>query len=78
MARGMALRDSAQDIATDITAPVLVVGGTYDPVVPKQETERMAGAFPAAQLVWMEASGHVPMLEEEGRLAEVLSAFTGG
>jgi pimeloyl-ACP methyl ester carboxylesterase len=77
MARGMALRDGAEDIAPDITAPVLVVGGAYDPVVPPQETERMAGAFSEAQLVWMEASGHAPMLEEEGRLAEVLSAFTG-
>ncbi len=77
MARGMALRDSAEDIAPDITVPVLVVGGAHDPVVPQGETERAAGAFPRARLEWMEASGHVPMLEEEGRLAEVLSRFTG-
>jgi pimeloyl-ACP methyl ester carboxylesterase len=78
VARGMALRDGAEDIAPDITTPVLIVGGAYDPVVPRQETERMAGAFPKGKSVWMEASGHVPMLEEEGRLAEVVSAFTAG
>ncbi len=78
MARGMALRDSSEDIAPELWMPVLVVGGAHDRIVPQAETERAARAFPEARLEWMEGSGHLPMLEEPDRLAAVLTAFTAG
>ena len=78
MARGMALRDSCEDIAPELGMPVLVAGGAHDRIVPQAETGRAARAFPQARLEWMEASGHLPMLEDPDRLAAVLTAFTGG
>ncbi|MBV8638336.1 MAG: alpha/beta fold hydrolase [Candidatus Eremiobacteraeota bacterium] len=78
MLRGMALRDSAEDIAPELLMPVLAVGGGADPIVPRQETERMGRLFPDARLQWMEGSGHAPMMEEADRLSAVLEAFTAG
>lgn len=78
MLRGMALRDSAEDIAPELGMPVLAVGGGADPVVPREETERMGRLFPSARLEWMEASGHVPMMEEADRLTAVLESFIAG
>lgn len=78
MLRGMALRDSSEDIAPELGMPVLVVGGAADPIVPRAETERMERLFPNARLEWMEASGHLPMVEEADRLAAALEGFTAG
>ena len=78
MVRGMALRDTSEDIAPELGMPVLVVASRHDPVVPAAESEAMASAFPAARLAWLEESGHVPMLEEPDRLAALLVEFTSG
>ena len=76
MSRGMALRDSSEDIAPDLNVPVLVVEGKGDSIVPWAEAERSAAIFPNARLEAMGASGHCPMLEEPERLAELLANFT--
>jgi 3-oxoadipate enol-lactonase len=75
MLRGMALRDSADDIAGDLTMPVLVVRGGEDPGIPAEEAERTARAFPTGKLVTIERSGHVPMLERPLELNEALRAW---
>jgi 3-oxoadipate enol-lactonase len=78
MLRGMAMRDSAEDIAADITLPVLVIAGSEDPLVPAPERAAMAAAFPQGRLEVIEGSGHVPSLERpeelSARLLEFLSA----
>jgi len=72
MLRGMSLRDGAQDIAGDLTMPVLVVAGAEDPGIPAGEAASVAAAFPAGKLVTLEGSGHVPMLEKPDDLSELL------
>jgi 3-oxoadipate enol-lactonase len=76
MLRGMAMRDSAEDIAGDVGVPVLVVAGEEDPLVPQAETSAMAAAFPAGSLVWIPGAGHVPMLETPAALSAVLGEWT--
>jgi 3-oxoadipate enol-lactonase len=75
MLRGMALRDGAEDIAGDLTVPVLVVAGDEDPGIPAEEAERTVSAFPAGKLVTIARSGHVPMLEQPEELSACLSSW---
>ncbi|MEO9171223.1 MAG: alpha/beta hydrolase [Candidatus Baltobacteraceae bacterium] len=73
--RGMALRDPGTDIAADVSAPVLVVAGGLDRSVPFENARATAAAFPNSRLEVLEESGHVPMLEEPGRLGTLLEAW---
>ncbi|MGB6986673.1 MAG: alpha/beta hydrolase [Candidatus Aquilonibacter sp.] len=77
MLRGMALRDSANDIAGDLAMPVLVVAGAEDPGIPAEEVARTVGAFPAGKLVTIARSGHVPMLERPDELSAYLVSWLG-
>jgi 3-oxoadipate enol-lactonase len=72
MLRGMAERNPSDDIAGDLEIPVLVVAGAFDALVPLQQARAAADAFPRARLVVCEHSGHMPMLEEPGRVTASL------
>ncbi len=72
MLRGMAVRDSGDDIAPDLDLPVLVVAGGRDSFVPPQAARETAAAFPDAQTVIGESSAHLPMLQEPGVVTEAL------
>ena len=63
MLRGMAMRDSAHDIAGDIDVPVLVLAGSEDAIVPLAEAQQMAAAFASARMEVIPGCGHVPPLE---------------
>jgi 3-oxoadipate enol-lactonase len=75
MLRGMAQRAESYDIAEEIEQPVLIVAGAADQIVGLPEAEQVRGAFPRAQLRVLGRSGHLPMLEEPGALAELLVDF---
>lgn len=78
MLRGMALRDPADDIAPDLTMPVLIVAGGSDRLVNLAEAREATGLFPSARLEVAKASGHLPMLEEPEWTSRVLLEFTAG
>ena len=78
MLRGMALRDGANDIAGDLTFPVLVIAGAEDSIVSPDEAERVAAAFPDGRLVLLDRCGHLPMLEVPEQLNASLLRFIGG
>jgi 3-oxoadipate enol-lactonase len=75
--RGMALRSSSEDIAEDVDVPVLIVAGGRDRTIPLGEARENARQFRNARLVICEDSGHLPMLEEPGRLSGALSDWLG-
>jgi 3-oxoadipate enol-lactonase len=77
MLRGMALRDSASDIAGDLTMPVLVVAGAEDPGIPAAEAKQTSAAFASGKLVSIARSGHVPMLETPEELSACLASWLG-
>ncbi|TVR24074.1 MAG: alpha/beta hydrolase [Anaerolineaceae bacterium] len=46
-----------------ITAPMLVIAGQYDPIVPPSQSRRIAEAVPNSRLVLIDGAGHLPMSE---------------
>jgi pimeloyl-ACP methyl ester carboxylesterase len=78
MLRGMAMRDDAGDIAPDLDVPVLVLAGAMDAVVSVGELRADAAAFPHGRFVLCERSGHMPMLEEPGRVSQALEELLNG
>ncbi len=46
-----------------ITVPTLVIAGARDPVVPPEQSRRIAGRVAGAELVMMPNVGHLPMSE---------------
>lgn len=77
MLRGMAMRTSSEDIASDIEVPVLVLAGAHDPFLPPPEAAAEAQAFPKGRLVTCERSGHLPMLEEPEQTNAALAGWLG-
>ena len=75
--RAMAGRPDATPQLGAISVPTLVLAGRGDKIVPVAESEAMAKAIPGAKLVWCEASGHVPMLEEPELVARELTELMG-
>ncbi|GAA2798928.1 hypothetical protein GCM10010441_24940 [Kitasatospora paracochleata] len=58
-----------------VTAPVLVVWGDRDRILPRSDQQRLAAAFPQATLLVHEGSGHVVHWDEPARTAADLTAF---
>ncbi|MFD9125645.1 alpha/beta fold hydrolase [Kitasatospora sp. NPDC059571] len=58
-----------------VTAPVLVVWGDQDRILPRSDQYRLTAAFPRATLLVHEGSGHVVHWDDPARTAADLAAF---
>ncbi len=58
-----------------VRVPTLVLWGSHDPLLPPSIAKRMARAIPGARLVFLEESGHLPMVEEPERFNQVVLDF---
>ena len=73
-----ALRDS--DLTASLTlieAPVLVISGTHDPVIPTDDCRALAAAISRAEYVELNA-GHLSAIEQSGAFGSAASAFLDG
>lgn len=59
----------------DLALPVLVITGDDDRIVPTADSIRLAGELPNAELVVIEAAGHVPHEEQPGEFMTAVQAF---
>ncbi|MCU0520937.1 MAG: alpha/beta hydrolase [Anaerolineae bacterium] len=59
----------------ELTLPVLVITGDDDRIVPTEQSIRLAGDLPNADLVVLEACGHVPQEECPGPWLEAVEGF---
>lgn len=75
MLRGMAQRSPSDDIAGDLTMPVLVVAGAHDRLLSIEEERSTATAFVDGELVVLEQSAHLPMLEQPDETSAVLERW---
>ncbi|MCX7855395.1 MAG: alpha/beta hydrolase [Anaerolineae bacterium] len=62
----------------EIQVPVLVVTGDDDRIVPTEQSIRLAGEIPGAQLAVIPECGHVPQEECPGPFLEAVEAFLRG
>jgi pimeloyl-ACP methyl ester carboxylesterase len=58
-----------------LTMPALVVWGDSDSIIPLQEGEYLASLLPNAELVVMKNVNHIPYLENNKRLMEIVFDF---
>ena len=62
----------------DLELPVLVIAGAADPIVPPEESERLAAELPQATLALMEGCGHLPHRECPAQFMQVLEGWLQG
>jgi pimeloyl-ACP methyl ester carboxylesterase len=55
--------------------PALVIWGTKDAYLPREQAERQRRTFPSAQIELLEGHGHWVMLEDPGRVASLVIPF---
>ena len=60
-----------------VQAPVLLIQGAHDRLVPRVSAERAVRLCPSWRLEIYESSGHTPMLEEPGRFADSVTLWLG-
>jgi pimeloyl-ACP methyl ester carboxylesterase len=59
----------------EINKPTLIVCGTEDRMTPLRFSETMAGQIPGAALQTIDNAGHLVMLEQPRRVANLLNVF---
>lgn len=59
----------------DISVPLLVVGGEYDPVAPAAQIDELVARIPGARSTIIDGAGHQPPAEQATQVFEVLDAF---
>jgi pimeloyl-ACP methyl ester carboxylesterase len=64
-----------EPLLPDIRQPVLILWGEYDRVIDKSAIDAMRPLLPAAEIVILEDTGHVPMLERPEETARDYLAF---
>jgi len=72
--RGLAELDLGGELGR-IRAPVLLVGGELDGVVPPAANERNAARIPSCELRLLEDCGHIVPWEKPGELLDIVRPF---
>ncbi|MBD2427477.1 alpha/beta hydrolase [Phormidium sp. FACHB-1136] len=63
------------DKIAQITQPTLVIWGKQDRILGTRDAGRFQQALPHSHLVWIDACGHVPHLEQPQHTAEAIHTF---
>jgi pimeloyl-ACP methyl ester carboxylesterase len=71
-------RSDERESLSRISAPVTVVHGRHDQLVPFEVGQYLADHLPDGRLLEFEASGHAPFIDEQARFEEVLASFVKG
>jgi pimeloyl-ACP methyl ester carboxylesterase len=59
----------------ELDPPTLVVWGRHDPYLPVRHAEAQRQAFPSAEIVVLDGSGHWPFADDPERVAELVVPF---
>jgi pimeloyl-ACP methyl ester carboxylesterase len=63
------------DLLDQVTVPVLVIAGTHDRLTVSSAAEYLAEHLPQAELVVLDGTGHMPMLERHDRFNRLVVKF---
>jgi pimeloyl-ACP methyl ester carboxylesterase len=70
--RAMRDRPDSSDVVDGLQAPLLVVVGDGDPLLPPDEANAVAASAPNGRAVVIEGAGHLPSLEQPDRFNDEL------
>jgi len=70
-----ARRDNMADDLGEIDQPTLLIWGKEDVVTPPSAGQGFTELMPNAELFWIDACGHAPMIEAPGPFAEAMHMF---
>ena len=73
--RGMAARSDKNDVMLKLNKPELFIFGKLDDYIPEEIALEIAQKQPQAEVVWLENSGHMGLIEEKELVAETIHAF---
>lgn len=71
-------RFDAWDDLPAIQVPTLVITGEGDPLIPAENSRRIAGRIPGSKLVVLKDASHFFWIEKPQETADALSSFFGG
>ena len=63
------------DRLREVVAPVLVLGGRYDWIIPPAQVERLHALVPHSEVVIFERSGHFSFVEEQDRFVAIVTEW---
>lgn len=67
--------EAALPTMRQLDPPALVVWGRHDPYLPVKHAERQRLAFPSAEVVVLDGSGHWPFADDPERVADLVVPF---
>ncbi|HEU0241310.1 MAG TPA: alpha/beta hydrolase [Micromonosporaceae bacterium] len=70
--------DAVRSGLANLQAPVLLVAGEYDVVLPPKRAVEYAGLFPRAELAVQSGGGHNPWLDDPEWLVQTVTRFLDG
>ena len=70
--RGLLARGDQSSVLSEKAVPLCFILGRHDTRVTPERVEAVVADYPAAEVVWLEESGHFGFLEEPDKVAEVL------
>lgn len=73
--RGLIARPDRNEMLRKLSLPQLFIFGRHDDLIPIEAAEKIIADHPQAQVAWLENSGHMGLLEEPDRTAEIISEF---
>jgi pimeloyl-ACP methyl ester carboxylesterase len=62
---------------SELQCPTLIAWGRQDEIIDPKTTQQFLDALPNARLVWVDACGHVPALEQPQELLNAVKEFVG-
>jgi 3-oxoadipate enol-lactonase len=73
--QGTAVRPDSSEMLSKISAPLLILTGDKDQIIPLEMAKAMAATIPTTTLIVIENAGHMPMLEQPQATTTALRDF---
>lgn len=72
---GASIHDNVRDVASDITAPTLLIAGDLDSITPLKKQKELVKIFPNAKLVVINSVGHLTHYETPNIVSDEIKKF---
>lgn len=73
--RGMSERSDRNDVMLKLNKPELLIFGRLDDYIPEEVAIEVSQMQPQADVVWLENSAHMGLIEEPQQVAEAINLF---